>query len=511
LNYFTAAPHRQYQGFLWFERTDARFMRDSQFDFARPENRESLREDQIAKLAEMYLADAVAAGGQAVPLEAIRNYFLEINRQIRWVEASRLQSEGAHLEQLKKLAATAYRRPLTHAEQLDLESFYHRLRDEEELGHEDAIRDCLLSLLLSPNFCYRVDLLSDSDTLRALNDWELASRLSFFLWGSLPDQELRDLADSGALLSPEAILQQTRRMLRDKRVRGLAVEFAGNWLDFRRFEEHNSVDRERYPSFNDELRSSMFEEPIHFIMDVMQNDGSVFDLLYAEYTFVDGQLAKHYGIPHVAADSRQWRRVDHADDYGRGGLLPMAVFLTQNSPGLRTSPVKRGYWVVRRLLGERIPPPPPNVPELPADEAQTAELSLREALSRHREHASCAGCHNRFDALGLAFEAYGPVGELRTHDLGGKPVDCSALYPDGSQRDGLGDLKDYLRAQREDDFRENLCRKLLTYALGRSLLISDDRLVKDMTSALESSDGKFSSIVEAIVISPQFLNKRGRE
>ena len=172
-------------------------------------------------------------------------------------------------------------------------------------------------------------------------------------------------------------------MLKDERVRGLATEFAGNWLDFRRFENHNSVDRERFPSFTNDLREAMFEEPVRFFVDLIRNDRSVLDLLYGNYTFVNPVLAKHYGMPEVERRADHWVRVDDAGRYGRGGLLPMSVFLTQNSPGLRTSPVKRGYWVVRRVLGEVIPPPPPVVPELPEDEAKT-----RSAVARHAGPAS---------------------------------------------------------------------------------------------------------------------------
>jgi hypothetical protein len=186
----------------------------------------------------------------------------------------------------------------------------------------------------------------------------------------------------------------------------------------------------------------------------------------------------------------------------------MAVFLTQNSPGLRTSPVKRGYWVVRRLLGERIPPPPPNVPELPNDEAKLGELTLREMLAKHREHKSCAACHERFDAFGLAFEGFGPIGERRDRDLGGRPVDVRATFPDGSAGVGVDGLKDYLRERRQDEFLDNLCRKLLAYALGRSLQPSDDATIAAMRTNLAQDGYRFGALVETIIASPQFLTKR---
>ncbi|HEU5117900.1 MAG TPA: DUF1592 domain-containing protein, partial [Isosphaeraceae bacterium] len=329
-----------------------------------------------------------------------------------------------------------------------------------------------------------------------------------FLWASMPDPKLLDLAASGDLHDPEILKVQALRMLEDPRALGLATEFAGHWLDFRRFEQHNSVDRQRFPSFNDDLRRSMFEEPIRFFLDVAQNDRSVLNFLDARHTFVNRSLAKHYGMPEPSADPEEWVRIDDATPYGRGGLLPMAVFLTQNSPGLRTSPVKRGYWVVKRLLGENIPAPPANVPDLPDDESKLGDQTLREALALHRDNEACAGCHQRFDGIGLAFEGYGPVGESRTLDLGGRPVDTRAEFPGGDQGDGVTGLRAYLETRRRDEFVDNLCRKLLAYALGRSLIPSDDATIDAMRAKLKAEDYRFGSLVESIVLSPQFRNKR---
>jgi hypothetical protein len=298
-------------------------------------------------------------------------------------------------------------------------------------------------------------------------------------------------------------------MLQDGRARGLATEFAGHWLDFRRFEEHNSVDRERFPAFTNELRQAMFEEPVRFFLDVARADRPVLDFLYAKHTFVNPILAKHYSMPDPGVRPDEWVRVNDADKYGRGGLLPMAVFQTLNAPGLRTSPVKRGYWVVRRLLGEHIPAPPAEVPELPADEAKLGELTLREALARHRQDKACAGCHERFDPIGLAFEGYGPVGELRTKDLGGRPVDTRAAFPGGGEGAGLDGLRAYLRDRRQDEFVETLCRKLLAYALGRSLRPADDEAVRTIRTKLTADGYRIGALIEAIVTSPQFLGLRG--
>jgi hypothetical protein len=364
---------------------------------------------------------------------------------------------------------------------------------------------------MSPFFCYRVDLLCDTDNSRALTDLELASRLSYFLWSSVPDDELLQCAAQGELHKPDVLLQQTRRLMQDDRVRGLATEFAGNWLDFRRFEEHNSVDREQFPSFDNALRSAMFEEPIRFFVDAVQHNRSALDFLFADRMFVNGTLAKHYNINNLHLEDSQWQAIDNASEYARGGLLTMAVFMTKNAPGLRTSPVKRGYWVARNLLGERIPPPPPDVPELPNDESKMGELTLGEMLAKHREHKSCSGCHDRIDPLGIVFEGFGPIGELRDVDLGNRPVQTQAVFPDGKQRTGISDLKLYLKENQTANFVDNMHRKLLSYALSRTLLLSDDGLLRQVRQAGENNDHRLGTMIETIVSSPQFLNKRGRQ
>ncbi len=511
LDFITSAPMRQYAGFLWFERTDSRYMRDPEFDFARPEDQAAVTEPMIDRLAEVYLDKARRHGAGEVAQQAIVRYFHDINEQIRRVEGARLAAEPSHLQALLKFAERAYRRELSHPEGQDLLAFYHALRDEQRLSHEEAIRDAVVSVLMSPHFCFRIDLAGTSGRIELRTDNELASRLSYFLWSSLPDEELLEAAATGQLHHPDVLRRQARRMLTDERIHGLATEFGGNWLDFRRFQEHNAVDRERFPQFTDELRQAMFEEPIRFIVDIVQQDRSVLEFLEADYTFVNEVLAEHYGVADLVFDADEWRRIENLGDIHRGGLLPMSVFLTRNSPGLRTSPVKRGYWVIRRLIGEEIPPPPPDVPDLPQDERGLDGLTLAEALARHRDHDSCAACHDRFDSMGLVFENYGPIGDWREVDLGGRPVSSDAMFPDGSEGSGLAGLRRYLRDHRQEEFLDNLCRKLLSYALGRLLLLSDEPLIEKMRATLEQSDYRFSSLIECIVISPQFLNKQATD
>jgi hypothetical protein len=236
----------------------------------------------------------------------------------------------------------------------------------------------------------------------------------------------------------------------------------------------------------------------------------VLDFINANDTFVNDVLARHYGMTTVHPGPNEWVRVTGAHEYGRGGLLPMAVFLTKNAPGLRTSPVKRGYWVVRRVLGEVIPPPPAVVPELPRDEAKM-DLPLREMLAKHREDASCAACHARFDSFGLALEGYGPVGERRAKDLAGRTIDAKTAFPGGSEREGYEGLLAYIREHRENDFVENLCRKLMAYALGRTLVLTDEPAIEEMRARLASNRYQFETLIESIVASPQFRNGRQPE
>ena len=520
LSFVTLAPIRQYKDFLFLERAEPpRFAGGAEFDFARPEDKDVTSPDKVSRLRHLYLLKAKENGASSAAIQAIEDYFDQMNQTFRWIEKATADAEPFHIDHFLDLAERAWRRPINGEEKADLIRFYRVLRTQESLSHEEAIRDSIASVLMSPYFSYRFDVAGRSSNvsraefeMRPLTDYELASRLSYFLWASMPDQELLSHAAAGDLHEPAVLAAQSRRMLKDKRIRGLATEFLGNWLEFRRFEEHNAVDRDRFPVFNSELRSAMFEEPVRFFVDLAEQNGSVLNLLTADYTFVNRMLASHYGIeaPELNGDrsGEHWIRLDKADKYGRGGLLPMSVFLTKNSPGLRTSPVKRGYWVVRRLLGEHIPAPPANVPELPEDEAKFGELTLSDLLARHRDHVACVGCHQRFDSMGLVFEGYGPIGERRQLDLGGRPVQTLATFPDGSEGDSIDDLKAYLRANRQDDFVNNFVRKLFVFALGRGLLLSDTQAIDNAKRVLAENQYRLGDVITSIVTSPQFVNKR---
>jgi len=482
--------------------------KDGEPEVAEIEVDEIIAEKRIRQLEAEYLE--VAREGSDVAKQAVRDFFDEANRSIRWVQKARREAEKGHLEALLDFAARAYRRPLTKADREDLLSFYKEARDGLRLTHEEAMRESVVLVLTSPKFSYRVDLVEAAGGVQPLSDFDLASRLSYFLWSSMPDAELMERAAAGDLHQPQVLTAQARRMLQDPRVRALAVEFGGNWLDFRDFEQIGTVDRERFPKFSDELRDAMYEEPIRFLLDVFQRNRSILDFLYARDTFVNPALARHYGMPQGQGDERVWVRVEDADRYHRGGLLPMGAFLTKNAPGLRTSPVKRGYWVAKNVLGEQIPPPPPVVPELPADEAKM-DLPLRAMLEQHRANPSCAACHARFDSFGLALEAYGPVGDRRSFDLAGRDVDARAAFPGDVEGEGLEGIRRYIREHREDDFVKGFTSRLLAYALGRSLALSDEPLIDEMSHKLAADGYRFETVIESIVTSRQFLNKRGRE
>ncbi|HWA09216.1 MAG TPA: DUF1592 domain-containing protein [Opitutaceae bacterium] len=461
----------------------------------------------LRKLEADYLARVT--NGDDVAINAIKDYFDSTDKGIHWVRDTRLAAQPSHVQALLDFAAKAYRRPLTKEDRDDILDFYHTVLDRDH-DHEGAIRESIVMVLMAPEFTYRVDLGEAAAGVHPLSDYDLASRLSYFLWSSMPDEELLAHAAKGDLHEPGVIKAQARRLLQDPRARALAVEFGGNWLDFRRFEGIGTVDLERFPVFTPELKEAMYEEPIRLLQDVFQANRPILDLIYGHDTFVNPALAKHYGIPVTATRADEWVHVTDADHYDRGGLLPMAVFLTKNAPGQRTSPVKRGNWVVRNILGERIPPPPPAVPELPHDEAKL-DLPLRDVLARHRADPSCASCHARFDALGLVFEGFGPVGDRRDKDLAGRPVDDHATFPGGSEGAGLGGLERYIHDKRENDFVDNFSGKLLAYALGRSLLVSDDATIHEMHQKLAADGYRFDNLVDSIVTSRQFLTKRGRD
>jgi hypothetical protein len=418
-----------------------------------------------------------------------------------------LDCEPKHVDALIDFAARAYRRPLSAEEEDELRGLYAKLRGDE-IPHEEAFRLMLARVLVAPAFLYRIEKPLAGAEQGPVTDWELASRLSYFLWASQPDDELRTVAAAGRLRDPEQLVAQMRRMLRDAKTRRLATEFACHWLQIDGFEHLDEKSERYFPTFTS-LRGAMAEESIQFFADLFRHNGSVLDILDADHTFLNEDLARHYGIP--GETGTEWRRVDGVKEFSRGGVLAQATTLAKQSGASRTSPILRGTWISEVLLGERLPNPPPGIPPLPDDEAATEGLTVRQLVEKHVSDPSCAVCHRRIDPYGFSLEGFDAIGRLRDKDLGGRPIDTRVTTMDGAEFAGLDGLRNYLLTTRRDAFLRQFCRKLLGYALGRTVQLSDDPLLAEMQGELAANDFKMDAAVESIVRSRQFREIRGRE
>jgi hypothetical protein len=417
-----------------------------------------------------------------------------------------LDTEPAHMQAVLDFANRAYRRPLTGAELDELRRLYKHLR-EQELPHDQAIRLTLARVLVAPAFLYRAETPGPGKSQSPLNDSELANRLSYFLWSSMPDSELASLAAAAKLHRPEVLSNQTRRMLRDARVRRLATEFACQWLHVHDFDALNEKSERHFPTF-DALRGPMYEESIRFFTDFFQANRSILSILNADYSFLNETLARHYGIPGVTGE--EWRRVEGMQKYSRGGILGQGAVLAKQSGASRTSPILRGNWVAEALLGDKLPRPPKDVPRLPEDEA-TENLTMRQLTEKHTTDPRCAGCHSRIDAFGFALESFDAIGRHRDRDLGNRPIDDTSRVADGTALKGFEGLRDYLLTQRRNDFLKQFCRKLLGYSLGRGVQLSDEPLLKEMRDKLAANDYRIDIAIQSIVSSRQFREIRGKE
>lgn len=409
-----------------------------------------------------------------------------------------------HLHAVVGFASAAYRRPLTENEANELRGLYDRLI-KEEVPHEDAIRLTLARVLVSPAFLYRIEKPKDGSTQHPVSDYELANRLSYFLWSSQPDEELRQLAAEGRLHETDVLVAQTRRMLRDPRTRRLAIEFGCTWLHVRDFDHLDEKSERHFPTFAG-LRGAMYEESIQFFSDLFMNDGSVLGILDADYTFLNEDLAKHYGIPNVTGP--QWRRVDGVKKFARGGILAQSSTLATQSGASRTSPILRGNWISEVLLGERLPRPPKDVPQLPDDETATAGLTVRQMVEKHSSDPKCMVCHQRIDAFGFSLESFDAIGRHREKDLAGRTIETRVKAMDGAEFDGIDGLRNYLLTARRDAFVRQFCRKLLGYSLGREVQLSDEPLLAELQVRLKAADYRVTEAVETIVKSRQFREIR---
>lgn len=444
-------------------------------------------------------------------------------------------------QNLHRFASQAWRRPTTQAERTQLSKLYEAGLSKD-LDRESAAREVVTLILVSPNFLYKTEVgTSNAQTLASqdkgqpankvtaksdavvpanksegqakpvdtivptevsLNAWELASRLSYFLWSSQPDWQLRKAATDGSLLKPEVLSAQVKRMLKDPKAEAMAKEFAGQWLEFKGFEKHSAVDDKKFPQFTPELRKDMDRETSLFFTNLIREDRPVQEIVGADYTFLNERLAKHYGVPGITGE--EFRKVTVKAQH-RGGLLGQGSLLTKTSRSHRTSPVLRGNWLLQAVLGTPVPPPPADVPELKEHGAKPA--TVREMLEQHRASKSCSGCHDRIDPLGFALEGFDAIGRYREKDESGLPLDTSGQVKSGAKFVGFEGLRDYLKTQ-DDQLTHHFSRKLIGFALGRQVLPTDKKLMEKIKTDLAANNGHFSSAVLAIVQSRQFLNKR---
>jgi hypothetical protein len=421
-------------------------------------------------------------------------------RRIFTAKPAKPEEEETSAKQiLSTLIRRAYRRPVTNADLEKPMEFFRKARANGSF--EVGIESALSAILVSPNFLFRIE--QDPPGVEPkkayqLPDLELASRLSFFLWSSIPDDELLEIAARGELHSPATLERQTRRMLADPRAQALVTNFASQWLHLRNLDSF-TPDGRLFPDFDDNLRQAFRQETELFFESVMRDDRSVLDLLKSDYTFLNERLSKHYGLSSIQGS--RFRRVAMDSKSGRGGLLRHGSILAVTSYANRTSPVLRGHWVLANLIGTPPPPPPGDAPAL-KDNTVSATLSVRERLNEHRANAACAHCHNMMDPVGFALENFDAVGRWRTVEEG-QAVDASGGLPDGQKFAGVAGLEEGL-LRRPELFVGTFAEKLLTYALGRGVEPYDAPAVRKIVGAAQAAKYRFSSIIVGVVQSAPF-------
>ncbi len=412
--------------------------------------------------------------------------------------------EAAARKIVAEFTRRAFRRPVEEGEIAGPLSLF-ALADKRGEPFDDAVKLALRSVLVSPNFLFRVERADSAGACR-LDDYELASRLSYFLWSSMPDEALFKIAERKKLHEPAALHAQVRRMLRDPKARDFAENFAGQWLRVRELKTSAIPDAEKFPGYTPALRDAMMAEPVEFFLSLLRENGSLLDLLDCDYAFVNATLAKHYGIDGVSGDAMQRVKLS---DRNRGGVLGMGAVLTLSSFPLRTSPVLRGKWVLEEILGSPSPPPPPQVKTLSSSDKPKDGLTFRQRLEKHRSDAECASCHKRMDPLGFGLENFDAIGAWRT-ELAGEPVDASGEMVTGEKFSGPVELKKLLLA-RKDLFARTVADKMFAYALNRGLEYYDAPLVRQTVKSLARDNYHVETLILAIVNSYPFQNHRGTD
>lgn len=401
---------------------------------------------------------------------------------------------------LNGFMSRAWRREVTLSEINQKLELFSGIRPQCD-SFEDAIIEVLATVLASPKFLYLVrSQPEEPSSARRLTNSELATRLAIFLWCSTPDEELLRLAASGELRDRDVLVAQVQRMLADIRSRRFSEQFTRQWLGMQLL-EFLQVDRKVYPQFDSALKEAMKEEPISFFHEILQNNHSVLDFIHADYSIVNERLARHYGVSGVRGS--HFRRVQLEPQQRRGGLLTQAGLLAMNSDGNDSHPLKRGIWLLERLLNDPPPPPPPAVPEIDLADPEIAKLTLKERIENHRNQAACLSCHARIDPWGIAFENFDAVGSWRT-EIDGKPVDASSLLFNGQPLEGIDGLKRFLLENRQDQFVSALVHKMVMYALGRPLTFGDRSGIDQMTAELRQQGDGLATMVILIVTSELF-------
>ncbi|HVR37395.1 MAG TPA: DUF1592 domain-containing protein [Methylomirabilota bacterium] len=410
-------------------------------------------------------------------------------------------ARDAAADVLHHFARRAFRRPVSDKEIERMMTLFDRAHDRGD-GYLPALRLALQSVLISPHFLFLAEPEPDQGGVHPLGAVPLASKLSYFLWSSMPDERLLKLAENGDLLDPDIYRAEIRRMLADHKAGALGERFALQWLEVERLGHEVRPDPDAWPEFDDALNESLHAEVITFFNHIFRNDRPILELIDADYTFVNQRLAQLYGLEGISGD--RFQRVSFNDPQ-RGGILGMAAIHTLTSYPLRTSPVLRGRWVLEALLGDKVPPPPPEVPALDEEGEALAHLSLREQLEQHRVQAECAACHDKMDPLGFGLENYDVLGRWRDTDKG-LPIDARGTLPSGESFEGPDGLKQVL-LDRKDRVLRHLARKMTGYAFGRELNKFDNCVIDQAMEALEMNDYRSSALIEAIATSFQFRHR----
>ncbi len=444
------------------------------------------------------VVDAILRSAQA-DSEPERNAY----RKLFFIDAEQAGDERTAARRIvRRFATRAFRRDVDDAFEEKLLSLYDAIREKGE-PHEAAVGHVLTAVLISPRFLMRSEVQRpDVEGPYRVDDFDLASRLSFFLWSAPPDEKLLELARSGQLGEPKALDEQVRRMLADPRSDALVENFFGPWLQIDAVATHR-VDAEAFPDFDDQLHKSIRDEPQWLLAHLIREDRPLSELIDADYTFVNESLARLYEIQ--GGSGKQLQKVS-LTDRRRGGLLTTAaILMAQSDPG-RTNVPRRGNFIAAAILGTAPPPPPADVPELPGDEETAKTLTLRERFEAHRSDPQCSSCHVKIDPLGFALENYDAIGRWRETEVG-KPIDASGELPDGRTFNGPIELKDIL-LENKDELTRVLARQLLIYALGRGPMLGDDCVIDDAVAAAREENYRFSSVVRTIVHSYPFLHTR---